>query len=186
MEAKKIMIQNKKDYKEFIQADALANHINDMASKMRITWKYIKKLRKYEYTLNCENSFKFIKRIFVAVRRYQYHKIGVKSGIQIPPNTFGKGLYLPHYGTIVVNGTARFGENCVVQCGVNVSEKVTGGDHIYFGAGCKVMTGIHIANDVILGANAVVTCDIEEENIVWGGVPARKISDKGYKNRTAV
>lgn len=53
-----------------------------------------------------------------------------RLGITIGPNSFGKGLYMPHYGSIVVNGTARFGDYCIVQNGVNISESVVcgGGD----------------------------------------------------------
>lgn len=96
---------------------------------------------------------------------------------------FGKGLYLPHYGYIVVNNTARFGDNCVVQSGVNVSNDVVGGNHCYLGTGAKLMIGVHIKDDTIVGANAVVTKSFDEENIVIAGIPAKKITDKGFRNR---
>ena len=103
----------------------------------------------------------------------------VKTGITIGPNSFGKGLYLPHYGYIVVNSSARFGDNCVVQCGVNVSESVVGGDNIYLGTGSKLMIGVNIKTGTIVGANAVVTKSFDEENIVVAGIPAKKISNNG-------
>ena len=108
------------------------------------------------------------------------YKLSIKTGITIGINSFDKGLYILHYGCIVVNGTARFGDNCVVQCGVNVSSDVIGGNHCYLGTGCKLMIRISIGNDTIVGANAVVTKSFDEDNIVIAGVPAEKISNKGF------
>lgn len=81
-----------------------------------------------------------------------------------------------------MNGTARFGDNCIVQNGVNVSESVVCGEGIYLGAGSKIMIGVHLADDIIVGANAVVTKSFNEPNIVLVGIPAKKISDKGMKS----
>ena len=114
------------------------------------------------------------------------YKLSVITGISIPPNTFGKGLYIPHWGSIVVNGKARFGDNCVIQSGVNISENVKGGNHIYIAAGAKILIGVTISDDVIIAANAVVNKDVTEPNIVVGGIPAKKISDNGFKNRVKV
>ena len=174
------MIQSKKDYKYYLNRDKEANKIYSVSSSMRITWNYIKKLRKYEYYLNTKRP---LNRIFVNCARLSLHSVSVKSGIQIPPNVFGAGLYLPHFGAIVVNETARFGDDCVVQCGVNISEGVCGGNHIYIGAGAKIMKNVSIEDDVIIGANAVVTKDIEEKNVAVAGIPSRKVSDIGFLNR---
>ena len=111
------------------------------------------------------------------------YRLSVKSGIQIPPNTFGKGLYIPHHGTIVVNETARFGDYCVIQAGVNISEGVTGGDWVYLAAGCKIMKNVHISSHSIIGANAVLTKNMEEEDSVMAGVPAKLISKEGFGHR---
>ena len=45
--------------------------------------------------------------------------------------------------------------------------------------GVKVIGPVTVADGVCLGANAVVTKTIDEENTTWGGVPAKKISDEG-------
>ena len=74
-----------------------------------------------------------------------------------------------------------------MQNGVNVSESVACGGGIYLGAGSKIMIGVHLADDIIVGANAVVTKSFNEPNIVLAGIPAKKISDKGMKSgRTKV
>ena len=51
------------------------------------------------------------------------------------------------------------------------------GDNCYFGSGAKILGAVTIADDVAVGAGAVVTKDITEAGTTWGGVPARKISD---------
>lgn len=49
------------------------------------------------------------------------------------------------------------------------------------------MIGVHLADDIIVGANAVVIKSFNEPNIVLAGIPARKNSEKGMKSgRTKV
>ena len=43
-----------------------------------------------------------------------------------------------------------------------------------------------LADDIIVAANAVVDKSFEEPDIVVGGIPAKKISDKGFKDRKIV
>ena len=41
---------------------------------------------------------------------------------------------------------------------------------------------VRIADDVAVGANAVVTKDILEAGTTWAGAPAKKISDKSSRD----
>ncbi len=185
------MIQSKEDYKEYIEADRVANHISKrykglILSRLRggYVFLYLSYMRRIEYIENCKNGL-----FWKIVRRLLYQRLyhwSAFTGITIPPNTFGKGLYIPHWGSIVVNGNSHFGDNCVVQNGVNVSEEVKGGNHIYLGAGCKLLIGAEIGNDVIVAANAVVNKCFKENNIVLGGIPAKIISEKGFLNRKKI
>ncbi len=169
------MIKNKKDFKEYVKSDMKRNGIPDNHLKyLSVIYKYLYCLRKVAYLCNTNKNKLRIKIWQLLLTHYS-----VKTGITIGPNCFGKGLYLPHYGYIVVNSSARFGENCVVQCGVNVSESVIGGDKIYLGTGSKLMIGVNIKSGTIVGANAVVTKSFDEENIVIAGIPAKKISNNG-------
>ena len=121
------MIKNRNDLKDVLDADKTANEMTSILKRITsIKWKYLCILRKTEYYINTSNSSK-INRMIVRYCRYRLYRVGLKTGWTIGPNCFGKGLILPHYGTIVVNGSARFGDDCVVQCGVNVSENVRGG-----------------------------------------------------------
>ena len=51
------------------------------------------------------------------------------------------------------------------------------GDNIFIGTGAKIIGEVTIADDVSIGANAVVVKSITEEGTTWGGVPAKKISN---------
>ena len=179
------MIQSRKDLKEYLNEDKKVNKINNLWTAIRRpTWRYIRYMRYTEYYTNIKSGF-FAKLLF-HYYNYKLSNISIKTGIQIPPNTFGKGLYVPHYGSIVVNSTSRFGDYCVVQNGVNISDSAGGGNFIYIGTGAKIMRNVKIADYVIIGANAVVTKDITEEDIVVAGVPAKKISENGRKNRSVI
>ncbi len=183
------MIHSKQDLKDYLKADLIANKMKKSSLlRYRISGNYIMLylwyLRHLEYSLNSNKSFGGkVWRVFLR-RRMLYW--GAFTGITIPPNTFGKGLYIPHWGAIVVNGSARFGDYCVVQSGVNISEGVKGGNHIYLAAGAKLLIGVSIADDVIVAANAVVNKNVVEQNVVVGGVPAKKISNNGFRNRQKV
>lgn len=171
------MIQSKKDLKDYIRTDIDCNHFpSGIWRRFNIVYHFLKSLRYLEYYTNVKP--KSILRRYYALKNYVF---SVVSGITIMPNSFGKGLYIPHHGTIVVNGSAHFGDYCVVQAGVNVSKDVNGGRYVFLSAGAKIMIGVKIADYVIVGANAVVTKDINEPNTVWAGVPAKYINSNGMK-----
>lgn len=116
------MIESKKDLKEYLEADYIAIH---KPSRRSPVWRYLVLLRKTEYYKNTGN-FLFGKIYSLLLQRYN-----LKTGISIHINNFGKGLGLFHYGSIVVNHSARFGDWCVIQNGVNIAENVRGGGILY-------------------------------------------------------
>ena len=102
------MISSKNEYELFLRADSVANKFERMPMKwINIRFRYLRCLRRYEYVVNCKPTLFIVRKQLL---RLILSQLSVKSGIQIPINTFGKGLYLPHHGTIVVNETARFGD----------------------------------------------------------------------------
>ena len=48
------------------------------------------------------------------------------------------------------------------------------------------MAGVHIASDVVVGANAVVTKNVEMDCVTVAGVPAAIISHIGLKGRNII
>ena len=172
------MIKNKSDLIEYLNEDKRIMNTNRRKPSLhQVCWKYLILLRKAEYytNVNCVCGG-------VLKKWYQFrlNALSIKTGIYIPLNTFGKGLALPHYGTIIVNGSARFGDYCVIQAGVNVSANVHGGSYVYLAPGAKINENLTIADHVIVGSNCVVTHSVEYEGGTVAGVPAKKISDKGF------
>ena len=55
------------------------------------------------------------------------------------------------------------------------------GSDVWIGAGASIMTGVHIGDGAVIGANAVVTKDIAPYTIV-AGVPAKEIRKQFSEN----
>ena len=123
--------------------------------------------------------------------RLLFHKYSVKLGFSIPLNVFGPGLSIAHYGTIVVHHADEIGNNCRIQEGVNIGATSGGkmapkiGDNVFIGTGAKIIGDITVADDVAIGANAVVVRSIPEKGVTYGGVPAKKISDNNSHSNLA-
>ena len=108
-------------------------------------------------------------------------KLSFQTGFQIDPNSFGKGLLIYHYGSIVVNAGARIGDYATIYPGVVIGAKESGvptiGRHCFIGAGSKVLGGVKIGDNVTIAPNAVVVKDVPDNAIV-AGVPAKVIKFK--------
>ncbi len=107
-------------------------------------------------------------------------------GFQIPPNlNIGEGIYIGHYGTIIINGNAKLGNNINLTTNVLIGQTNRGklkgvpqiGDNVYLGYGCVVVGNINIGNNVLIAANAYVNQDVPDNSIVIGN-PASIISNK--------
>lgn len=55
----------------------------------------------------------------------------------------------------------------MVQSDVNVSAGVRGGNEIYIAPDAKILENVAIADNVIVGANAVACKDINEPHTSW-------------------
>jgi serine O-acetyltransferase len=95
----------------------------------------------------------------------------------------GKGTVFGHGGIgVVVHEKAVIGENCVVGQGITIGGKSRAvevpviGDYVYMAAGCRIIGPITIGNNVVIGANAVVTKSIPDNSLV-AGIPAKIIKE---------
>jgi len=128
--------------------------------------------------------------------RWMNMRLSLKYGFDIDFTiSIGPGLYLPHYGGIVLNRRCVIGANCNLSHQVTIGIANRGelkgcpviGDRVYIGPGAKIFGALTIGDDAAIGANAVVTRDVPA-NAVAAGVPARVISMKGsqgYVNQQA-
>ena len=186
------MITSKKELEYYLRQDAIALRCDKRRPKLLgdPVWKFQIILRKTEYFNNVYRKKKHL--IFHYYwYRLLFHKYSVKLGFSIPLNVFGPGLSIAHYGTIVVNHAATVGKNCRIQEGVNIgatsgSELAPNiGDNVFIGTGAKIIGNITIADDVAIGANAVVVKSIFEKGVTYGGVPAIKISSNNSHSNLA-
>lgn len=180
------MIKNRNDYRFYLQCDEIARfgHKASILEKVKMGgWKFNVLLRKQEYYLNCKSGL--FQKIPVTVLKIRRKRLAYKLGWYIEPNCFGPGLCVVHNGPVIVNGAARFGENCRIQAMVNIgsnkNSKIApvGGNMIYFGPGAKVFGEIKLGSNIAIGANAVVNKSFEQDGISIGGVPAKVIAEHG-------
>lgn len=183
------MICSKKDLKEYIDADnawakmkwtkgkIIQRFANYPAYELN---KFLYYLRKQEYFVNTANGNK-LKGLLGLYYERKKNRLGMRLGIEISPNCFGKGLQIFHGGNIVINSDVRCGENCLLHgCNcignngkTNDAPKL--GDNVDIGFGAVIIGNVTIGNNVVIGANAVVNKSINEDNVTYAGVPARKI-----------
>lgn len=119
----------------------------------------------------------------IFLRHYRY-----KTGILIHDCTqIGPGFKICHYPSIIINYAAKIGRNATIYHEVTIGETYGPnegvpiiGDNVVLCAGCKVIGDIKIGNNVIIGANSVVTKSIPDNSVV-AGVPARIICNNGLE-----
>lgn len=136
-------------------------------------------LRKTEYYIN--SGKKRLAKIY-KIRLLQYQR---KYGTHVPPNVFGKGLCIMHAGEMHINDQARAGENCIIHVLTSLAAGGTTykvphiGDGVVLFMGAIVCGDTYIADNVVIGANSVVSKSVYEENVTVAGNPARIVSHKG-------
>ena len=91
--------------------------------------------------------------------------------INMPPEDIGGGLYFQHgFSTIIA--AKKIGENCSINqqvtIGYNGDSAPIIGDNVTIAAGAIVIGGVSIHNNAIVGAGAVVTHDVKENDVVVG------------------
>lgn len=179
------MITSKEDLHRYMYEDREKEYLNDGSLRSWVSLhfnpriKFIKNLRYYEFYANRPRT---LFNVIMTCLFYYYHKkLSYKLGYTIYKNNFGPGLFIGHYGTIVVNKDARIGADCIINVCVNIGGNSDGvpqiGHNVYIGPGAKIFGNITIGDNVTIGANAVVNHSFPS-NVVIAGVPARIIKYK--------
>ncbi len=96
-----------------------------------------------------------------------------RNVIQLPRGTqVGYGLYIGHGGPVVINPTAKIGNNVNISqfttIGSNKGNAATIGDNVYIGPNVCIVENVKIGNNVTIGAGSVVTKDIPENATAVG------------------
>lgn len=149
---------------------------------LRRIWKYQKALRYTEYYCHQKGWKKLF--LYTLARRRK-NRLGLQLGFELAEDSFEEGLILYHTGNIVVNGYSRIGKdchlhgsNCIGNNGITLDCPVIG-DRVDIGVGAKIIGGVRIADDVKIGAGAVVNKSFEEPGITIAGIPAKKVKSAG-------
>lgn len=183
------MITTREILKEYLEADRAAlRRKRKRPALTDVIWKYEIALRHNEYHFNVRNAGwlipNFYHKALHKIWDYRMFRLGLKTGFQVIRNGCGKGLCLAHIGPVIINGD--IGEYCRIHVGVNIgvkagttNERPKIGNRVYIGPGAKLFGSIVIADDIAIGANAVVTKSFEEPGISIAGIPAKRIGDAG-------
>lgn len=125
----------------------------------------------------------------IILRSYQ-----IKYGFQIYPETnIGEGLYLGHWGFLVINPKVIIGKNCNIAQGVTIGQANRGknqgypkiGNEVWIGANAVIVGNITIGDNVLIAPNSYVTKNIPSNSVVMGN-PAeyypKENATEGYIN----
>lgn len=180
------MIKTKKELKFYIWADRIMSGL-PLRSTIKERLSYLvsggdKIIRFQLYMRNLSYYKNLPKRNAYQNFRYWYYKvryvkISIKLGFSIGPDVFGYGLYIPHYGTIVINNDARVGNFAVVHTCTNIAGGKRIGNGLYLSTGSQLVGDIVIGDNVTVASNSLVNKSYGN-NLLIGGVPAKVLKEE--------
>ena len=130
---------------------------------------------------------KFLRRPLRMVATLAQKLIEVLTGICIPALAdIGEGLYIGHYGSIIMPRYGRIGHNCSFAQSSTIGVAGTGdnrgapmiGNRVFVGAHSVVVGKISIGDDAMICAGSIVTRSVPPRAVVMGN-PARVVSYEG-------
>lgn len=136
--------------------------------KCQPEWQFIVVYRKYQ--ANRDN-------IVGIYYRYRLDRVERRTGIHIEGNpSLGRGLIIGHYGRIIINGSARLGEQVYITHGVTIGRNAVGkrkgvpviGNRVRIGANATIVGDVRIGDDVLIAPNAFVNIDVPDHSVVIG------------------
>ena len=152
----------------------------------------------FRYTYFFRKSQEFNKRSLLGIIFRIFRHIDAHFyGFQIPSSTqIGKGLYIGHWGTIVVNGRAIIGDFCNLSPGVTIGQTNRGknmgvptiGNRVWIGTNAVIVGNITIGDNVMIAPNAFVNISVPSNSLVIGNpasVIPRENATEGYIHYTS-
>lgn len=178
------LIRTKGDLKRVLQEDNLANQ--GRCSRVdALTASESYQIRKYQKLMRLDEYYSFqkgiIQKVLSLITRRRKNKLGTRLGLFMKSGSFDGGLVIWHCGGIVVNGNAVIGKNCSFHGDNCIGNNGTSsycpviGDNVEFGVGAKAIGDITIADNVTIGAGAIVVKSCLNPGAVLVGVPAREL-----------
>ncbi|WP_299319561.1 serine O-acetyltransferase [uncultured Maribacter sp.] len=120
--------------------------------------------------------------VLSVITKIIYKKLSIKYSIDFPLTVnLGYGLKINHGIALVVNSKSIIGNNVMLAHSVTLASEKNGvpiiGDKVRISPGVVVVGAVHIGDNVVIGANALVNKSVPE-NSVAVGVPNRNILKK--------
>lgn len=112
------------------------------------------------------------------------NRMAEKTGIEFLGNSnIGNCFLIGHWGKIVINGNAKFGDEIMFTHGVTIGRDIRGkhkgyptfGNRVCIRTNSTVVGNITIGDDVLIAPNTFVNFDVPSHSIVIGN-PAKIIS----------
>ncbi len=115
------------------------------------------------------------------------HRYRFRYGFDISPNTvIGPGLYIGHFGGVVISPFAVLGANVNIAQGVTIGATSRGArkgapvleDRVWVGAHAIIVGQVRIGADALIAPGAYVNFDVPSKAVVLGN-PGQIVSYKG-------
>ena len=158
-------------------------HIRTFKNKFMAWFTHCEEYQIYKFmcALRISEFYKEKNKIKYVLYMRKANRLGEKLGYFIAPGVLGQNVKLFHRSTIIVNTNSKIGngcmfhgDNCVGNNGRdNKCPRI--GNNVELGIGAKVIGDVELADNIIVGANAVVTKSFLEPGITVAGIPAKKI-----------
>ena len=146
-----------------------------------LIWKWLRNSRYYDYykhRLLTEGGF--INKLLFFYYSRKKNLLGERLGIDAETRNVETGLIIYHIGSVIINGGAVIGKNCILHGQNCIGNKGASnspcphiGDNVEIGVGAKIIGDVQIANGIRIGAGSVVVQSFTDKNVIRGGVPAR-------------
>ena len=149
---------------------------------------YLRKVACYAKTRKGLGLFGYI------YNRILLHHYRMRYGFDISPLTaIGPGLYIGHFGGVVISPYAVLGANVNIAQGVTVGSTSTGPlkgapiieDRVWIGANAVIVGKVTLGREALIGPGAYVFFDVPSGGVVLGnpGIIVARTGSKGYVNK---
>jgi serine O-acetyltransferase len=141
-------------------------------------------LRKVAYYAAKKNSIQVIAYLY---NRVLYHHYRLKYGFDISPTTsVGAGLYIGHFGGVVISPHAVLGANINIAQGVTIGAASRGPregaptleDRVWVGANAIIVGKVTIGHDALIAPGAYVNFDVPSMAVILGN-PGKMVATTG-------
>lgn len=146
----------------------------------RFTW-YLRKVTYYSAHKRSPLLLAYLyNRVLLNHYRFRY-------GFDISPQTrIGPGLFLGHFGGVVVSPFAEIGSNVNINQGSTIGATSRGAnkgapvleDRVWVGAGSCIVGKVRIEHDSLIAPGAYINFDVQPSSLILGN-PGKCVSQRG-------